>query len=140
MDQISGAFSKFTGGGGNQNQQQYGTQGQQQYSTQGQQQEGSSGGFLGGFGGNQSQQQTTQNQQQQGSSGGFFGGLGDKFNSAAGGGRESEKNEDMLDKGMTGTPSMPQHHKHCAHRPLLVSIAGIESTMSTATREEEQTS
>ena len=32
--------------------------------------------------------------------GGFLGGLGDKLNSAAGGGRESEKNEDMLDKGM----------------------------------------
>lgn len=32
------------------------------------------------------------------SSGGFLGGLGDKFNSAAGGGRESEKNEDYLDK------------------------------------------
>jgi len=32
--------------------------------------------------------------------GGFLGGLGDKFNSAAGGGRESEKNEDYLDKGI----------------------------------------
>jgi hypothetical protein len=46
-----------------------------------------------------------QGQQQQGSAsgqnqgGGFLGGLGDKFNSAAGGGRESEKNEDMVDKG-----------------------------------------
>lgn len=42
-----------------------------------------------------------QQQQQSGSSsgsGGFLGGLGDKFNSAAGGGRESEKNEDALDK------------------------------------------
>jgi len=34
------------------------------------------------------------------SGGGFLGGLGDKFNSAAGGGRESEKNEDYLDKGV----------------------------------------
>lgn len=34
------------------------------------------------------------------SSGGFLGGLGDKLNGAAGGGRESEKNEDYLDKGM----------------------------------------
>ena len=33
------------------------------------------------------------------SGGGFLGGIGDKFNSAAGGGKESEKNEDMLDKG-----------------------------------------
>ena len=31
--------------------------------------------------------------------GGFLSGLGDKVNSAAGGGRESEKNEDLLDKG-----------------------------------------
>ena len=31
--------------------------------------------------------------------GGFLGGIGDKLNSAAGGGRESEKNEDYLDKG-----------------------------------------
>ena len=36
---------------------------------------------------------------QQQSSGGFLGGIGDKLNSAAGGGRESEKNEDYLDKG-----------------------------------------
>ncbi|KIX00410.1 uncharacterized protein Z518_10549 [Rhinocladiella mackenziei CBS 650.93] len=38
----------------------------------------------------------------QGSSGGgnFLGGLGDKLNSAAGGGKEGEKNEDMLDKGV----------------------------------------
>ncbi|KAK2806721.1 hypothetical protein FQN50_005715 [Emmonsiellopsis sp. PD_5] len=32
--------------------------------------------------------------------GGLFGGLGDKLNAAAGGGRESEKKEDMLDKGI----------------------------------------
>ncbi|MCJ1312633.1 hypothetical protein MMC25_006308 [Agyrium rufum] len=35
-----------------------------------------------------------------GGGGGFLGGLGDKINSAAGGGRESEKNEDYLDKGI----------------------------------------
>ena len=34
------------------------------------------------------------------SGGGFLGGIGDKLNSAAGGGKESEKNEDYLDKGM----------------------------------------
>jgi hypothetical protein len=33
-------------------------------------------------------------------SGGFLGGIGDKLNSAAGGGKESEKNEDYLDKGI----------------------------------------
>lgn len=32
--------------------------------------------------------------------GGFLGGIGNKLNSAAGGGKESEKNEDYLDKGM----------------------------------------
>jgi len=45
------------------------------------------------------EQQTHQGEQKQ-SGGGFFGGIGDKFNTAAGGGRESEKNEDMLDKGI----------------------------------------
>ena len=39
-------------------------------------------------------------QQKQEGGGGFLGGIGDKLNSAAGGGRESEKNEDYLDKGM----------------------------------------
>jgi hypothetical protein len=67
------------------------------------------------FGGNEQQGQqgdipgTSQAQQhasgQQGSSsnsggGGFLGGLTDKINSAAGGGKESEKNEDYLDKGV----------------------------------------
>lgn len=34
-----------------------------------------------------------------GGGGGFLSGIGDKINSAAGGGKESEKNEDYLDKG-----------------------------------------
>lgn len=65
---------------------------------------------------NQNQQGTTQGnvgtQQdttQQGSSsgGGFLSGLGNKMNTAAGGGVESEKNEDMLDKGtLTSLPSL----------------------------------
>jgi hypothetical protein len=63
--------------------------------------------FTGGSN-SQSQGQTSNEQitssgsaegQQQQSSGGFLGGIGDKLNSAAGGGRESEKNEDYLDKG-----------------------------------------
>ncbi|KAI4749680.1 hypothetical protein E4T50_00188 [Aureobasidium sp. EXF-12298] len=37
---------------------------------------------------------------QQGESGGFLGGIGNKLNAAAGGGPESEKNEDYLDKGV----------------------------------------
>jgi len=40
---------------------------------------------------------------------GFLGGLGDKLNSAAGGGRESEKNEDMLDKGPFHPQPYPSH-------------------------------
>jgi len=58
--------------------------------------------FSGGNGNQQAQgQQIDQSgaQQQQGG-GGFLGGMTDKFNSAAGGGRESEKNEDYLDKGV----------------------------------------
>jgi hypothetical protein len=55
-------------------------------------------------GGNSQNQGTSEQVQgssggQQQSSGGFLGGIGDKLNSAAGGGRESEKNEDYLDKG-----------------------------------------
>ena len=45
------------------------------------------------------QGQQSNKQQNSGNNGGFFGGIGDKLNSAAGGGKESEKNEDMLDKG-----------------------------------------
>jgi hypothetical protein len=55
-------------------------------------------------GGNSNQQQGEQPVQgsasgEQKSGGGFLGGIGDKLNSAAGGGRESEKNEDYVDKG-----------------------------------------
>ena len=56
-------------------------------------------------GGNNNNEQQSGDQNQQGGNnngggaGGFLGGLGDKINSAAGGGRESEKNEDYLDKG-----------------------------------------
>jgi hypothetical protein len=37
---------------------------------------------------------------QGGQGGGFLSGIGDKINTAAGGGKESEKKEDYLDKGM----------------------------------------
>ncbi|KAH7395675.1 hypothetical protein BKA64DRAFT_64624 [Cadophora sp. MPI-SDFR-AT-0126] len=55
--------------------------------------------------GQSQQQQQGQGQNEQSSSsssggGGFLGGIGDKLNSAAGGGKESEKNEDYLDKGI----------------------------------------
>jgi hypothetical protein len=51
------------------------------------------------FTGGNNQQQQGGEQKSEGGSGGFLGGLGDKINSAAGGGKESEKNEDYLDKG-----------------------------------------
>jgi hypothetical protein len=58
--------------------------------------------FTGGANSNNNEQAATQQsssgEQKQG--GGFLGGIGDKLNSAAGGGRESEKNEDYLDKGV----------------------------------------
>ncbi len=50
------------------------------------------------------QGQGQQGQQQQGG-GGFLGGITNKLNTAAGGGRESEKNEDMLDKGSSSNPA-----------------------------------
>jgi hypothetical protein len=62
--------------------------------------------FVNKFTGGDKQQSNQQQQPLQGSSsgeqksGGFLGGIGDKLNSAAGGGRESEKNEDYLDKGV----------------------------------------
>jgi hypothetical protein len=64
---------------------------------------GAFGSFSGGNNNqNEPQQQGGQQGGQQSSSGGggFLGGIGDKFNSAAGGGKESEKNEDYLDKGV----------------------------------------
>ena len=72
MDKFGDALNSFTGGNQNQNQ---------------------------GEGQNQGQSQQGQQSEKQGG-GGFLSGLGDKFNSAAGGGKESEKNEDYLDKGM----------------------------------------
>lgn len=49
------------------------------------------------------QQNTEQKPVEEKKEGGFLGSIGDKFNSAAGGGKESEKNEDYLDKGMWPT-------------------------------------
>jgi hypothetical protein len=62
------------------------------------------GGGNSGNSGNQAQGQGNSVNEQvandKSSGGGFLGGIGDKLNSAAGGGKESEKNEDYLDKGM----------------------------------------
>lgn len=48
---------------------------------------------------NQAQNQTNEVPAEKKEGGSFFGNLGEKMNSAAGGGKESEKNEDYLDKG-----------------------------------------
>lgn len=53
---------------------------------------------MGGGGDSKAQQSMGESKEQGG--GGFLGGIGDKINSAAGGGKESEKNEDYLDKGV----------------------------------------
>jgi hypothetical protein len=67
--------------------------------------------FAGGNEGQQGSAQQVPAQQGQGQSsgGGFLGGIGNKLNSAAGGGPESEKNEDYLDKGKHTTPSINPH-------------------------------
>lgn len=59
-----------------------------------------------GLGENTDNQSSNDNQQSS-SGGGFLGGIGDKINSAAGGGKESEKNEDYLDKGSSCHSSSP---------------------------------
>jgi hypothetical protein len=76
--------------------------------------------FVNKLSGGNSQGQTTSEQtqstgssgNQQQSSGGFLGGIGDKLNSAAGGGRESEKNEDYLDKGNSSYTHIVQFFKY----------------------------
>lgn len=95
MDQFKNFANSF--GGGNANQQQQG----------------------------QGQGQIPQNTQQQGSSsgGGFFGGIGDKLNSAAGGGQESEKNEDYLDK---GKPECLMYWMHSANAEILLGIDFVQ--------------
>lgn len=63
--------------------------------------------FSGGNNNNNENQQGGSNDQKSSSGGGgFLSGLGDKMNSAAGGGKEGEKNEDYLDKG-TRVPKFP---------------------------------
>ena len=57
---------------------------------------------LGGAGNKDETKAPTTEQSTEQSSGG--GGFMDKINSAAGGGRESEKNEDYLDKGNRASP------------------------------------
>jgi hypothetical protein len=81
-------FVKKAMGGNESNNQQNQGQGQGQSMNQ-----GSSTGQQGG--------------QQQEGGGGFMSGITNKFNEAAGGGKESEKNEDYLDKGMFSIPCDP---------------------------------
>jgi len=57
--------------------------------------------YAGGSNSNDSANTAQSSEQKSGGGGGgFLGGIGDKINSAAGGGKESEKNEDYLDKGI----------------------------------------
>lgn len=58
--------------------------------------------FTGGDDKKEEQHHSSSSGEEKKEGGGFFGGIGDKLNSAAGGGKESEKNEDMLDKGEAG--------------------------------------
>jgi hypothetical protein len=69
-------------------------------------------------GGNNNEEQKPSSSQQK-SEGGFLGGIGDKINSAAGGGRESEKNEDMLDKG-------PSYQHPFWHHEMDSILAGVD--------------
>ncbi|KAG0646870.1 hypothetical protein D0Z07_6443 [Hyphodiscus hymeniophilus] len=89
-------------------------------------------------GGNENQGQETpreqgeQSSQQEnsGSSGSFFSGIGDKLNSAAGGGKEGEKNEDMLDKGLSSATSRYNDRKspdlsiECLENSSVISLTG----------------
>jgi hypothetical protein len=81
--------------------------------------------FVNKFTGGDKNTQQTSEQNVQGSSsgeqksGGFLGGIGDKLNSAAGGGKESEKNEDYLDKGMlSSSPHRCSRDLHTRRRRL----------------------
>ena len=75
-----------------------------------------------GFGNQQnSMNQPTEHNQ---GGGGFLGGLGDKMNTAAGGGRESEKNEDYLDKG----PSLLVLEHHFLRRDPSLFAGGCSVT------------
>lgn len=58
--------------------------------------------------------QQPQEQQEEKSSGGFM----DKLNSVAGGGQQSEKSEDAIDKGMSSHP-VPQTLRTCRGDPTL---------------------
>ena len=74
---------------------------------------------------NQSTQKIPQGGSEQSSSGGggFLGGIGDKFNSAAGGGKESEKNEDYLDKGTSSYT-----HPHTQLSSFSTAVSSISNT------------
>jgi hypothetical protein len=71
---------------------------------------------------NNPEQRGSSSGQKQEGSGGFLGGLGDKFNSAAGGGRESEKNEDYVDKGMF----MIQLRQYMTHTNMILGVDFVQ--------------
>ena len=61
------------------------------------------------------------------SGGGFLSGIGDKLNSAAGGGKESEKNEDYLDKGMSSCTHLMLPSTHLPSSHIRFSILTIHT-------------
>ena len=60
-------------------------------------------------GGGDSKTENNTTTQQEGNSSSSSGGIMGKLNSMAGGGKESEKNEDALDKGKPASPSNYNH-------------------------------
>ena len=75
------------------------------------------------------EQQSSSSSDNNKSSGGVLSGISDKLNSAAGGGRASEKNEDMLDKGMYCTSCFPVKLRETTSL-LTISRSKQESTSS----------
>ena len=61
--------------------------------------------LAGGGDGDKSNKDQKSSESGSGGGGGFLSGIGNKLNAAAGGGPESEKNEDYLDKGEHGLSS-----------------------------------
>lgn len=82
--------------------------------------------FTGGDNKNPEDKPVQQEGQKEEGIGGFLGGITNKLNSAAGGGKESEKNEDYLDKGM------PSSSIHVRDFPALElrSLSGITASRS----------
>lgn len=86
-------------------------------------------GFMGGGG-----DKDNIESKEQGSGGGFLGGIGDKLNSAAGGGKESEKNEDYLDKGKFSYYQRLLQGSTNADLPVQASMQSSSTALARVTR------